>query len=162
MSTPENGGTDLATARLQGVRQLAHLLDTSIRIPGTRWRVGLDAIIGLVPGIGDAAGGALSLYIVLKAARLGAGRATLARMLANVGIEVLVGAVPLLGDLFDAAWKANRRNVRLLESHLSDPGAVARRSRLWWAAIAIASISMVVALGAAALWLTAALLRAIG
>lgn len=162
MSTRGHGHPEVGTARLEDVRRLAHLLDTSIPVPGTRWRVGLDALIGLVPGIGDAAGGVLSLYIVLRAARLGVGNATLARMLANVAVEVVAGAVPLLGDVFDAAWKSNRRNLRLLEAHLGDPTAVARRSRLWWVAVVAGSVAVVIGVAAAALWLAAALLRALG
>lgn len=97
---------------------LAWLLDSSIRIPGTRWRIGLDALLGVVPGIGDAAGAALSGVIVLAAARMGAPRAVLMRMLLNVAVEVFVGAIPVAGDLFDAGWKANERNVALLDEWL--------------------------------------------
>lgn len=96
------------------LRRLAWLLDSSIRIPGTRWTVGIDALIGLVPGLGDAVGVLLSSYIVYQAARLGATRGVLARMVLNIAIEGLVGAIPILGDLFDAGFKANQRNIRLL------------------------------------------------
>jgi hypothetical protein len=101
-------------ARRERLRRLAWLLDSSIRVPGTRWRVGYDALIGLVPGLGDLAGVLLSTYIVVEAARLGASRGVLARMALNIAIEGLIGAVPLAGDLFDAAFKANQRNIRLL------------------------------------------------
>lgn len=124
--TPRDGRA-LAPARL---RRLTELLDTAIRLPGG-FRIGWDAIIGLVPGVGDVTGAALSLYVVFHAARLGASRATLLRMLGNVGLEALVGAVPLLGDLFDAAFKANTRNLALLEAHLAQPERVRRTSRLW-------------------------------
>ena len=103
------------TARLRG---LARLLDTAIRIPGTNVRFGLDAIVGLVPGLGDVAGSVMSGYIVVAAARLGASSPVLLRMLVNLGVDALVGAVPLLGDLFDVGWRANTRNVALLEQHL--------------------------------------------
>ena len=102
-------------ARLE---RLAWLLDSSIRIPGTRRTVGIDAIIGLVPVLGDVIGVALSSYILAEAARLGAGRRVLARMAFNIALEGVVGMVPLLGDAFDAAWKANRRNMRLLDDWL--------------------------------------------
>jgi len=93
---------------------LAWWLDSAIVVPGTRFRVGLDALIGLVPGIGDLIGAALSAYIVAAAARRGLPRSVLFRMALNVGLEALVGVVPIVGDLFDAAWKANQRNVALL------------------------------------------------
>lgn len=117
-----------ADPAMQRVRGLAHLLDNSIRLPGG-FRIGLDALIGLVPGFGDWAGALLSGYILTEAARLGASRSLLLRMAANVGIETLVGAVPLLGDLFDAGWKANARNVRLLDRHLGSPEPTRRASR---------------------------------
>lgn len=104
------------------LRRLARLLDASIGIPGTRWRFGVDALIGLVPVAGDAAGVLLSSYVIWQAARLGASRGLLARMALNVAIEGLVGMIPLAGDVFDAAWKANQRNVRLLERELEARG----------------------------------------
>lgn len=115
---------------LARVRNLARLLDTSIPLPGG-FRIGWDAVLGLVPGLGDGAGALLSTYIVLQAVRLGASREVLVRMVGNVALEALVGAVPFLGDIFDAAFKANVRNVRLLEEHLSAPGTARRASRAW-------------------------------
>ena len=97
---------------------LSRVLDTWFRIPGTQIRFGLDGIVGLVPGIGDALGGIASCIIVLAAYVRGAPLITILRMVVNVGIEVLVGAVPVLGDLFDIAWRANRRNYHLLERTL--------------------------------------------
>jgi len=93
---------------------LAWLLDSSIPIPGTRLTIGLDALIGLFPFIGDLAGVLASSYILAEANRMGVGRAVLARMAFNVAVEGVIGIVPLLGDVFDAAWKANQKNVRLL------------------------------------------------
>jgi hypothetical protein len=107
-----------AQDKLSRLRGLARLLDTSLQIPGTRFQFGLDALLGLVPGIGDAVGALLSFYIVSEARRLGVSKRTLLRMSANVGIDTLVGAVPALGDLFDAGFKANIRNVALLEADL--------------------------------------------
>jgi hypothetical protein len=103
---------------IERLRQLAHLLDDRFRIPGTSYRVGLDGLIGLVPGVGDAVTTLLSLYIVLEARRLGVPLTKLGRMGLNVGVDAVLGAVPLLGDLFDVAFKANRRNVALLLDHL--------------------------------------------
>lgn len=110
-------------------RSIARLLDTAFRVPGTNIRFGLDGILGLIPGVGDVAGAALSGYVILTAARAGAPNILLARMLANVGLDALVGAVPLLGDLFDVAFRANVRNAALLDGWLvrsgqGEPGAV--------------------------------------
>lgn len=104
-------------ARIRRMRRLARFLDTAIRVPGTRVRFGADSIIGLIPGAGDLLGGALSAYIIIEAAQLGIPRHLLLRMLANLGIDMAVGAVPLLGDIFDVAFKANRRNLDLVERH---------------------------------------------
>jgi hypothetical protein len=120
------GEHDDAERRL---RRLAWLLDNSISLPGDV-RIGLDPLIGLVPGIGDLIGVALSSYIIAVAAKLGAPRSLLLRMGLNVGVEAIVGAVPLLGDVFDAYWKANYRNVGLLEDYLASPSRVRRESML--------------------------------
>lgn len=109
--------------RLNRVRSFSRLLDEQFRIPGTRYRVGLDGLLGLLPGVGDAAGTLLSTYIVYEAVRLGAPRTVLLRMLANIGIDSIVGTIPLVGDLFDMTWKANRKNVALLEKYLSTQAA---------------------------------------
>lgn len=106
-------------ARIRRLERLANLLDDRFRIPGTRWRFGWDAIIGLVPGVGDAAGAACATYIIAEAARLGVPRGVILRMLANMGVDAALGLIPLVGDLFDARYKANRRNVDLLLRHLS-------------------------------------------
>jgi hypothetical protein len=113
-----------------GVRRLAWLLDDIIRIPGTNLRFGLDPLLGLLPVGGDLAGGAMSTWIIVTASRLGAPPSVLIRMAANVLADTLLGAVPLLGDLFDAGWKANRRNVQLIQQYVDSPGPVHRRSRL--------------------------------
>jgi len=99
------------------VSKLAYWLDAGIRVPGTNMRFGLDPILGLIPGFGDAAGAILAGWILVEAVRLGASRATVLRIAGNVAIDAAVGAVPLLGDIFDFAWKANLRNVALLERH---------------------------------------------
>ena len=119
---------------LQRVARLAYWLDDRFRIPGTRRRIGLDGLLGFLPGIGDTATALIASYIVLEAARLGVPKATIARMLANVGIDYAIGLVPLVGDLADLGWKANRRNARMLRDHLvarrgAAPPAVAARAR---------------------------------
>ena len=113
---------------LRRVRVVATVLDDAIRIPGTNIRFGLDPVIGLVPGLGDLLGGAASAYIILEAARAGASASILVRMAANVGIDTLIGALPVIGDLFDFAWKSNARNVRLLARHVDAPVETRRAS----------------------------------
>jgi len=103
------------------LRKLEILLDEAFPIPGTRIRFGLDAIVGLVPGIGDVLAGLASIVFPLAGWIRGLPYVTLVRMVANLGIGVLVGSIPLLGDAFDIAWKANRRNYRLLTRHLGEP-----------------------------------------
>lgn len=114
----------------RSVRRLAWLLDDVIRIPGTNLRFGIDPLLGLLPGGGDLAGGVLSGYIILAAARAGAPPSVLVRMGANVVVDAIVGTVPLLGDLFDAGFKANRRNAALLDRYIDAPRPVERRSRV--------------------------------
>jgi len=113
---------------LRRARLVATVLDDAIRIPGTNIRFGLDPGIGRVPGLGDLLGGAASAYIILEAARAGASASILVRMAANVGIDTLIGALPVIGDLFDFAWKSNARNVRLLARHVDAPVETRRAS----------------------------------
>jgi len=128
---------------------LAHLLDNSIPIPGTGTRFGLDAVVGLIPGIGDAVGGVLSAYIVFEAARLGAGPAVIVRMLLNIAVETVFGAVPVIGDLFDAGWKANAKNVRLMHQVVDAPGETRRGSALFVGLVFL----LLLALFAGSMWL---------
>jgi hypothetical protein len=104
--------------RIARLDALASLLDTAILIPGTNVRFGLDALIGLMPGIGDMVTTLLSLYIVKEARALGAPRPVILRMLGNVALDGVLGAVPLAGDVFDVMWRANRRNMSLLRGWL--------------------------------------------
>ncbi len=104
-----------AAARLARLRKLAWLLDGQFGLPGTKFRFGVNSMLGLSPVVGDVVLGAVSLYLVWEAKRLGAPNALLSKMLANVAIEVAGGSVPILGDLFDMAFKANLRNLDLLE-----------------------------------------------
>lgn len=110
------------------LENLAWLLDSFIRLPGG-FRIGFDALIGLVPFLGDAAGVLLSTYIVAQAARLGAPRSVLVRMVWNVAVEGFIGLVPVVGDVFDAAWRANQRNVDLLGRFLDEPRKAVSDSR---------------------------------
>ena len=130
MSKIEDDDAEGLDARVGNMRTLARVLDSAVRIPGTQIRVGADSIFGLVPVVGDIAGAALSGYIVLASARLGAPASTLARMVINIGIDTIVGSVPILGDMFDVGWRANMKNVDLLESHLGGSDRVRRANRL--------------------------------
>jgi hypothetical protein len=114
---------------LERLKRLSRVLDSAIGIPGTRYRFGLDAIVGLVPGIGDAIGAVFSLYIIFQAARLGASKASIARMVGNVAVDTIVGEIPLLGDIFDVGFQSNIRNLSLLEQHLHRPAATRAQSR---------------------------------
>jgi len=111
------------SASLARLRQVAELYDAGIRIPGLGIRIGLDPIIGLVPGLGDLIGAGVALWIVAEAVRLGASGVVLFRMLVNIAIDTLGGAIPVAGDVFDALWKANLKNVQLLERHLAQIAA---------------------------------------
>lgn len=115
---------DRAAARLE---RLATLFDSAWVIPGTGVRFGADAVLGLIPGIGDALGLAMAGYVVNEARRLGAPPSLISRMAVNVGIDVAIGAVPFLGDVFDVYFKANKRNVRLLRGHLAELRRLRRR-----------------------------------
>jgi hypothetical protein len=105
--------------RIARIDTLATLLDTALVLPGTNVRFGLDALLGLIPGIGDVITTAMALYIVHEARQLGAPGHVIARMLANVALDGMVGAVPVLGDAFDVMWRSNRRNMRLLQEWLA-------------------------------------------
>lgn len=113
-------------ADVQRLRTLAYWLDDRFRVPILGWRVGLDGLIGLVPGIGDAVTTVAALWILKEAHRLGAPRRTLGRMAVNIDVDAVLGAVPLVGDAFDLAHKCNRRNLHLLLDHL-EPGVRRRK-----------------------------------
>jgi Domain of unknown function (DUF4112) len=119
---------EVVDPRIADVEAVARWFDYAFELPGG-FRFGLAGIIGLIPGIGDVVDALISLYIVVRAIQLGIPRVAIARMLVNVGIEGLAGAVPFFGDLFDIAFKANRRNYQLLKSHLAYPGR--QRTRDW-------------------------------
>jgi hypothetical protein len=144
-----------AVARARDVRRraelLSRLLDSAVAIPGTRFRIGLDALIGLVPGIGDALGVIIGAWFLLEGARAGAPPALLARMVGNLLVDLLAGFVPVVGDIADAWFKANRRNARLLGEHLDRlEGRPPARS---WAGYAVAALFVaLVALALYGLW----------
>jgi hypothetical protein len=121
---------------------LAHLLDDWLRIPGTRIRIGLDGLIGFIPGIGDLLAGLTSLLLIGAAWLRGVPYATLARMSINVGLEVLIGSVPVVGDFFIVFWKANRRNYRLMTRQLAEPHRHTWKDRSFLALAVLALVSI--------------------
>lgn len=141
--------------------RLAWLLDNSIPLAGGRYRIGLDAILGLIPGLGDVIGVIISGYIVREAARAGVPRSVLAHMVFNVAIEGLVGLIPLAGDVFDAAWKANQRNVALLEAHIAEPRRTVRASRWFVAGLLAALFALLVVIVTLAIVIARLLLQAL-
>jgi len=111
---------DTEPAALGRIRTVAYVLDESVRIPGTTIRVGLDPIVGLLPVAGDVATAVCSLYIVAEAVRLGVPKRTVVRLLANIAVDAVLGSVPVVGDLFDAYWKANVKNAELVAAAVSE------------------------------------------
>jgi hypothetical protein len=150
LPTARNGPATNSKQQRTGVDRLAWWLDNAIPVPGTRFRIGFDALIGLIPGVGDFVGALLSSYIIAVAASQGLPPSALARMAINVGLEAIVGLVPIVGDLFDAVWKANQRNIRLMEQFQKTPAAARRQSRAVVAAWSAAAIVFMLALGIAA------------
>jgi hypothetical protein len=147
---------------LAQVRALARLLDEAVTVPGTNFRVGLDAALGLIPGVGDVASGLIGGYILLTAARLGVPRVVLTRMLLNVAADSALGVVPLAGDVLDAAWRTNSKNARLLEAHLLDPRGTTRGSWLTVAALGVLLLAIVAGTIAVGVWLAGRLARLLG
>lgn len=155
---PSSDTTD-NRSRLQRLRSLAWLLDNSIPLPGG-FRIGLDAVIGLVPGIGDAIGALVSVYILNEARMLGAPRSVLMRMSGNIILETLVGAIPFAGDLFDAGFKANARNITLLERYQLDPRGSTRSSRAFVVGFTLFLVLLAAAIIAIPILVVVALVRA--
>ncbi|MGH7501394.1 MAG: DUF4112 domain-containing protein [Longimicrobiales bacterium] len=142
-------------SEVERLRGIARWLDELVRIPGTRIRFGLDALIGLIPGAGDLVTGCVSAWTMLAATRAGAPPSVIARMAGNIVLDLVVGTVPLLGDLFDIGWKANVRNVALLEQFAANPARVRAGSRVLLA-LALFAIA---ALLLAAAWLATEIVR---
>lgn len=130
-------------ATLARLDRFSVLTDSQFTIPFTRIKIGLDALIGLIPGVGDAAGLVLSAYVLIEAVRLGVPKRLLGRMLFNVVLEFVVGIVPVLGDAFDVYWRANTRNTALLREHIGielappPPSPQSNTGQLAWAALVI-------------------------
>jgi len=122
---------------------LSHVLDDFIRIPGTSIRFGLDGIVGVIPGVGDLIGGIASCIIIIGAWVRGVSYGTVLRMVANVGIEVVVGSIPVLGDMFDIAWRANRRNYALLTGSLYEPRKYTIQSWIFLGLLCVVLLALV-------------------
>lgn len=123
-----NAGESKTRKKLE---RLAWFLDSSIKVPGFNARFGLDGLIGLIPGVGDALTALISSVVISEAARMGAPKVLLLKMAFNVLVDTIFGAIPLVGDLFDFAWKANQRNVKLLNHYLDSPREAETNSRLF-------------------------------
>jgi hypothetical protein len=154
-------GNNIKQQRLLArLHRYAWVLDNSIPVPGSKYRIGIDPIIGLVPGIGDAIGALLSMYIVVEGARSGLPRVILLRMGLNIAIELVLGTIPLFGNLFDMAWKANVRNVRLLERYGQTPQKSLASSTFMLAAIITALVLLMAAMVLIGILILAALVSA--
>lgn len=136
---------------------MAWLLENSIPVPGTRWRFGFDGIIGLIPGLGDLVGGALTLLVVWRASRMGLPRIVVARMLVNAAIDIVVGVIPFAGDAFDLWFKANTRNLGLARRWLEEPP---RSTRDEWLALLLI-IGILVGTLAFMIWIVVAAISAL-
>ena len=149
MSRPpiQNSSIDTANksqaASLRRLRRISHLLDNAIPIPGTKHRIGLDPILGLIPGGGDLVGSIFAGYVVFKSAQMGVPQETLVKMAANIVFDTVAGTVPVAGDLFDVAWKANVKNIELLDAHLGSPEQGKKADWLFVAALLLGLILIV-------------------
>lgn len=138
---------------LEHLRAITQLFDQAFPIPGTKWRFGLDALFGLVPGLGDIAGALVAVYALHIARRLNAPSAVQLHMLSNIALDAVIGMVPILGDLFDFAFKAQTRNLALLDAYVATPHKSARRSRRGLFLIGLATLIVFATLSALGVWM---------
>lgn len=131
-------------------------MDSSIRLPGG-FRIGLDGLIGLIPGIGDATGAIISTYIVAEAVKAGVPKRVLLQMAANVAIELGIGSIPILGDIFDFVFRANQKNVGLMEQYIASPEPTKSRSTMWIAGVLLILVGALIAIA----WIAFRILAAI-
>tara|TARA_R110000782_G_scaffold103732_4_gene191197 strand:- start:44 stop:517 length:474 start_codon:yes stop_codon:yes gene_type:complete len=150
--------TDKTRKKLE---RLAWFLDSSIKVPGFNARFGLDGLIGLIPGVGDVISALISSVVISEAARMGTPKILLLKMAFNVLIDTLLGAVPLVGDLFDFVWKSNQRNVRLLNQYLDSPRETVVNSRLFVWGLGIVLLGLVILIGSGVFMLVQALINAV-
>ncbi len=147
---PSQPPVDAKTSSVRRLRRLSYLLDEAIRIPGTPYRIGLDPLLDLLPIGGDFLGTAFSIYVIVEAARLGAPRSALLQMVWNILFDTLIGLVPVLGALADAAWKANTKNIALLEEHL-DLSPAPKQKANWWFLVLLLGGLLLAVMGVAAI-----------
>jgi hypothetical protein len=150
---PGGGDDDRARRDLERLRAITLVFDQAFAIPGTKWRFGLDALFGLVPGLGDIAGGLVAVYALRVARNLGAPPAVQLHMLSNIALDALIGMVPIAGDLFDFAFKAQTRNLALLDAYAATPHRAARRSRRGLVLMGIATLAVFATLTALGVWM---------
>lgn len=143
------------------LERLARYLDSLIKVPGFNARFGLDGLIGLIPGFGDTIGALISSVVISEAGRLGAPKVLLLKMALNIAIDALAGTVPVLGDLFDFVWKANQRNVHLLDSYLANPRETVVASRLFVWGLGTVLIGLVIFVGMLGFFLVRAFLNVV-
>lgn len=141
------------------LERLAWYLDNSLRVPGFNARFGIDGLIGLIPGVGDTIGALISSVVISEAGRMGAPKVLLLKMAFNIALDALVGTVPVLGDLFDFIWKANQRNVHLLNSYLDSPRETVVASRLFVWGLGVVLLGFVILVGMLGFVLIRALLN---
>jgi len=147
---------------LERLRSITMVFDQAFAVPGTKWRFGLDALFGLVPGLGDIAGGIVAAYALSVARNLNAPAVIQLHMLSNIALDALIGMVPILGDLFDFAFKAQTRNLALLDDFVATPHKTARRSRGGLLLMAIAIIFVFATLTALGIWMLVILFHWLG
>lgn len=128
----------MSSDRVSTSSEFAKLLDSKFTIPGTNIRFGIDPIIGLIPGAGDWLGGVFSIYFMFQAVRAGGSSPVLTRMFINILLDIVIGSIPVLGEIFDVAWKANLKNARLLDELARDPQKTQQQSRWFnWIMLAV-------------------------
>ena len=159
--SPTNLGNEPQAAKVRQLRKLSDLLDNAIRVPGTSLGIGLDPVLGLIPGGGDVLGGLISIYIVFSASTMGLPKNILTKMVTNIVFDSLVGIVPIFGDLFDVAWKANSKNMDLLESHLAS-SPVHKKADNWFIFILLGCLILfVIAMGILGVFIISLLVKII-
>lgn len=159
MTGTDSNGSDSAGRELARLRLITQLFDQAFTVPGTRWRFGLDALLGLVPGLGDIAGGLVAVYALRVARNLRAPSEIQLHMLTNIALDALVGMIPLLGDLFDFAFKAQSRNLALLERWVDSPQRQQRRSKRGLLLVPMAIVFVFATLTALGIWMLVILVQ---
>jgi len=159
--SPEQVSSNAKVADIETLRQLSNLLDNAFRIPGTSYGIGIDPLLGLIPGGGDFIGGLLSVYIVYSAAKMGVPKENLIRMASNIVFDSLVGTVPVAGDLFDVAWKANVKNIDLLETHLQSPKKSKKANRFFVFLLLAGLVFLVIGIAVVSVFILSLLFQAL-